>query len=377
LRFKEFEGEWVERRLGEVATFINGRAYKQEELFIDGKYPVLRVGNLFSNSNWYYSDLELGEDKFCYYGDLLYAWSASFGPTIWEGNKTIFHYHIWKVLPKHEIDKKYLFYVLDNQTLKMKTKSSNGFALLHITKGTIENWDVLYPSILEQTKIADFLSLIDERISTQSKIIRELRLLKSVLTKKILSQQLRFKDSDWKKKKLGELVKIYSGQTPSQYTFDVNGKYAYLKVEDLNNSNKYQSESRTFSNQAKGLIDALSVIFPKRGAAIMTNKVRINCNAVLMDTNLMALTPYRNILNHEYLYYIITHEKLFKIADTSSIPQINNKHIIEYTIMMPLISEQINIANFLSKIDEKIELEFSLLTQHENQKKYLLHNMFI
>ena len=84
LRFPEFEkdGEWVKTKLGDSAIFINGRAYKQEELLELGKYRVLRVGNFFTNNNWYYSDLELEEDKYCEDGDLLYAWSASFGPRL-------------------------------------------------------------------------------------------------------------------------------------------------------------------------------------------------------------------------------------------------------------------------------------------------------
>lgn len=53
--------------LGEVCRVINGRAYKQSELLDDGKYRVLRVGNFFSNNSWYYSDLELNEDKYCSY----------------------------------------------------------------------------------------------------------------------------------------------------------------------------------------------------------------------------------------------------------------------------------------------------------------------
>ena len=96
--------------LEQVCRFINGRAYKQPELLSEGKYPVLRVGNFFTNSNWYYSNLELEEDKYCDYGDLLYAWSASFGPRIWDGEKSIYHYHIWKILPKENIIlKKFLY----------------------------------------------------------------------------------------------------------------------------------------------------------------------------------------------------------------------------------------------------------------------------
>lgn len=183
-RFKEFEkdGEWVEKRLGESATFINGRAYKQEELLESGKYRVLRVGNFFTNNNWYYSDLELEENKYCEDGDLLYAWSASFGPRVWRGEKVIYHYHIWKVLPSESISNDFLFVLLDNETERMKTQNANGFALLHITKGTIENWECKIPkSKKEQQKIASCLSSLDALITAQVEKIEQLKLHKKGL----------------------------------------------------------------------------------------------------------------------------------------------------------------------------------------------------
>lgn len=173
LRFKREDGsdyeDWEEKRLDEVATFYNGRAYKQDELLDKGKYTVLRVGNFFTNENWYYSDLELEENKYCNNGDLLYAWSASFGPRIWEGDdRTIYHYHIWKVDFKQNVTKEFLFQILKIETEKMKAAVLNGFALQHITKGAIEKWKCFVPSIPEQQKIADFLSGLDEKIDAVS-----------------------------------------------------------------------------------------------------------------------------------------------------------------------------------------------------------------
>jgi len=183
-RFEEFEkdGEWVETKLGDSAIFINGKAYKQEELLETGKYRVLRVGNFFTNKNWYYSDLELEEDKYCEDGDLLYAWSASFGPRVWRGEKVIYHYHIWKVLPAESISNDFLFVLLDKETEQMKTQNANGFALLHITKGTIESWECSIPeSKLEQQKIASCLSSLDTLITAQAEKIEQLKLHKKGL----------------------------------------------------------------------------------------------------------------------------------------------------------------------------------------------------
>lgn len=92
----KFGAEYKE--LGDVVTFLNGRAYKQSELLNSGKYKVLRVGNFYTNNQWYYSDLELEQNKYCQKGDLLYTWAATIGPQIWDGEKVIYHYHIWKLV---------------------------------------------------------------------------------------------------------------------------------------------------------------------------------------------------------------------------------------------------------------------------------------
>ena len=160
LSFDEGEMEW--KSLGEICTFINGRAYKANELLEIGKYTVLRVGNFFTNENWYYSDLELEEDKYCDNGDLLYAWSASFGPKIWLGEKVIYHYHIWKVIPNLTmVTKKYLFYLLDWDTNALKTKHSNGATMMHITKGAIEKRRLPIPPLKEQERIVTLLDKFD------------------------------------------------------------------------------------------------------------------------------------------------------------------------------------------------------------------------
>lgn len=152
----EIPNEWLWLRNSEVTRFINGRAYKKEELLPNGKYPILRVGNLFSNDQWYYSDLELDEDKYCDSGDLIYAWSASFGPTIWNGAHSIFHYHIWKLDCAKNINKKFLYYSLLEDTSNIKA-NSHGLGFVFVTKKYIENRLIPFPPIEEQQRIVDKL----------------------------------------------------------------------------------------------------------------------------------------------------------------------------------------------------------------------------
>ena len=93
----EIPASWSVCKFCDLCDLLNGRAYSQEELLDSGKYRVLRVGNFFTKNSWYYSDMELEDNKYCYPDDLLFCWSASFGLYIWNDVKTIYHYHIWKI----------------------------------------------------------------------------------------------------------------------------------------------------------------------------------------------------------------------------------------------------------------------------------------
>jgi len=153
---------------------------------------------------------------------------------------------------------------------------------------------------------------------------------------------------DWEAESLGQLVSITSGESPSKYVF-VDSGVPYFKVEQLNNHFKYAEETCYHFTKGK-TVSARSVVFPKRGASILLNKIRIFTQNSFMDTNLMSLTTYEG-LDSEYLYYFLTYEGLESVADTTSIPQINNKHIIPFVIPLPEPEEQTAIANALSDVD--------------------------
>lgn len=157
-------------RFGDICEVLNGRAYKQNELLSSGKYPILRVGNFFSSDRWYYSDMELPENKYCDYEDLLFAWSASFGPKIWDGGKVIYHYHIWKLIPNDDVaDKFYLYYWLQHSVNRL-TAGTHGSVMAHMTKGDMENQSIELPSLQTQKKISSILRTIDEKIHSNEAI---------------------------------------------------------------------------------------------------------------------------------------------------------------------------------------------------------------
>lgn len=159
---------WGKAKLKYYIHLVNGRAYSQPELLSEGKYKVLRVGNFFTNDTWYYSNMELEEDKYCNNGDLLYAWSASFGPYIWNQDRTIYHYHIWKVCYNECMDKMYVYYMLKAIT-NFKLGDIHGSTMVHITMESMNNSIIPIPSLDEQKDIASYLdkkcASIDSSIS--------------------------------------------------------------------------------------------------------------------------------------------------------------------------------------------------------------------
>lgn len=171
---------WRKSALEDNATLLNGRAYKQDELLDSGKYPVLRVGNFFSNRGWYYSDLELDEDKYCDNGDLLYAWSASFGPQIWDGGKVIYHYHIWKVLVGDAYNKQFLCKLLEYTTESLMG-DTHGIAMMHLTKSDMEKTEFIVPPIALQEQFAAFVEQTDKSKLAIQKSLEKLETLKKAL----------------------------------------------------------------------------------------------------------------------------------------------------------------------------------------------------
>lgn len=188
LRFPEFEDgpEWRRQTLGQAARFLNGRAYSKDELLDSGTYRVLRVGNFFTNDHWYYSDLELDEDKYCDNGDLLYAWSASFGPRIWRGERVIYHYHIWKVVEREGIDRGFLYACLDFETQRMRDASARGLGMQHLTKAGIESWEcAIPPDRDEQRRISECLAAADAGVEAQGTFLDSLQRLKRGLLQQL------------------------------------------------------------------------------------------------------------------------------------------------------------------------------------------------
>ena len=378
MRFPKFSGEWKREILNDVCTFHNGRAYKQNELLSDGKYRVLRVGNFFTNDSWYYSDLELDDEKVAVNGDLLYAWSASFGPRFWTGEKVIYHYHIWKIDSFQQVSKEFLFYFLERDTEKIKNEVQGG-TMVHITKGDMEKREILYPSILEQSKIARLLSLLDERIATQNKIIEKLQSLIKGIVDELMTVLLKGKLYPFS----SFYIKAGEGGTPttSVNEYYLGGTIPFIKIEDL--SCKYLTSNKDFITElgmqksSAWLIPSHSVIY-SNGATI--GAISINEYPICTKQGILGIVPNTNI-NVEYLYLLMSSsyfsKEVNRIVTEGTMKTAYLKDINHIKCPLPSMAQQRNITNLTSSIEKKLFVEQELLKLLNIQKQHLLRTMFI
>src|SRR5262249_33169994 len=178
--------------LGSISTLINGRAYSLNEWEASGT-PVIRLQNLTGGEDYYYSKLSLPDRQYCNYGDLLYMWSATFGPHIWKGEKAIYHYHICKVKPRHDdADKGFIYHKLNEVTQGLRQRATNGGTMLHLTKEGMEKLPIsIPPSKNEQTAIASVLSDMDAEITALEVRRDKTRTLKQGMMQELLTGRIR------------------------------------------------------------------------------------------------------------------------------------------------------------------------------------------
>ena len=150
---------WTISTVGEVATYINGRAFKPSEWEQNG-LPIIRIQNLNdSDAPYNYSSATYETKYLVKDGDLLFAWAASLGTYIWNGGNAWLNQHIFKVEPKEFIDKYFLYYSLVNLIAEFY-RQTHGSGMVHITKGKFENTPILIPPLAEQKRIVVVLEKI-------------------------------------------------------------------------------------------------------------------------------------------------------------------------------------------------------------------------
>ena len=343
-------------------TLINGRAYKKSELLNEGT-PVLRIQNLNGGNNWYYSDLMLPEDKYCEKDDLLYAWSATFGPYRYLGEKAIYHYHIWKILPHRSvINKAYAFYALMNITDNVKNKA-HGISMLHITKGGMEDMDVYCPPLPEQKKIAAILDAADAYRQKTKALIEKYDALTQSLFLDMFGDPVT-NPKGWEKvPTIRHCDCIVPGRNkPKSFT----GNIPWITTADLNHLGyTYQSKSSIGLTQSE-ITEVRARIIPQK-SVLMTcvgdlGLTSVNSNDVVMNQQLHAFICHEE-LNNVFLMYNLSFQTpyMLKMASSTTVPYMNKTIANNTPTIVPPLPLQNQFAEHVQKIEaQKAKAQASL-----------------
>ena len=388
LRFPGFTEDWEQRKLESLFT-----KYEDKVNTPSSGYWRLGLRSHCKGTFHTYIDagneLEIAEMNRVKSGNFIlnitFAWERALAVTNDEDQDKLVSHRFPQFKPNNDLVIDFFKHTLTDKRFKhhLELSSPGGAGRNKVLKvADMLKYELLVPSIKEQNEISSFLNHVDYIITLHQRKLDNLKLKKKALLQKLFPKngerypELRFPGftDAWEQRKLGEFVKIISGDAPSTF---ISGNCIYVKVDDLNYSDRIQLSSSNLvnANPKAHLVNKGATIFPKRGAAIMTNKVRIMGKDGYLDTNMMALIPEE--IDKDFLFTFIQKTGLYKIADTSTIPQINNKHIEPYMIQVPSEKEQAYIGVVFEKIDKIITLHQRKLDHLQLQKKALLQQMFV
>ena len=390
IRFQNYEDEWVYSTIGRHISLLNGRAYKQEELLDEGKYRVLRVGNFNTNSKWYYSNLELEDNKYVNKGDLLYLWATNFGPEIWTEEKAIYHYHIWKLeFDKTDINQDYLYIWLESDKNKIQ-QNTNGSTMVHITKNMMEERRISLPSQDEQSAIGSLFRTLDDLLASYKDNLANYQSLKVTMLSKMFPKagqtvpEIRLDgfDGEWELIKLGEFCDLITKGTTAKSQSE-QGKVNFVKVENLKDNEIYPivkiSEEEHLGSLKRSILCEGDILFSIAGTLGRTAIVRNNILPANTNQALAIIRGYK--LDVYFLLVVLSGEVvkdyIRKNPTVGAQPNLSLEQVSSLKIKIPSIEEQQAIGSYFSNLDNLIAAHQEKISQLETLKKKLLQDMFI
>ena len=335
---------WKQRRLGDVLTLLNGRAYKKDELLDQGT-PVLRIQNLNGGDRWYYSNLELPSNKYCDDGDLLFAWSATFGPYIWRGSKCIYHYHIWKIELGPELDKGFAYYLLQDITDAVKA-AGRGISMLHMTKGGMEDWLVYLPPLDEQRRIAGILDQADALRRLRARALDKLNTLGQAIFQEMFGG-----GNDSQIKKLKDVAELINGDRSSNYPSGDEIKHNGILFLSTKNIREWRLDltqaqfisQEKFATLSRGKLQRGDIIITLRGTLGQAAIFDCAHETGFINAQMMIIRP-RAKLGSKYLLDYLAHDRtqyeLNKGQSGSAVKQLTAKQVGELSVVVPTLEQQ-------------------------------------
>ena len=400
LRFPEFQGEWEKCKVSDLLDFYSTNSLSWDQLeygpdnMLNLHYGLIHVGlpTMVDLSKDILPAIKKENEpknfELCKEGDIAFADASE---------------------DTNEVAKAIEFYTLEDKavvcglhTIHGRDKSNKtvvgykGYAfsstafhhqIRRIAQGTkiysisAKNFAECYigiPSKEEQTRIAKLLRLIDERIATQSKLIEDLKKLKSA----IIDYAINSHDTDFAK--FGSLYEMAGeGGTPttSNASFYDNGKIPFIKIDDL--KKKYLTKNKDFITElglqksSAWLVPTRSILF-SNGATI--GEITITTYPVCTKQGILGIVPKPNI-DVEFLYYFMSSsyfkKAVSRIVTEGTMKTVYLKDINNIRCPIPTKEKQLDIAKMPSALNSKIDFEQSILKLFGSQKQYLLRQMFM
>tara|TARA_R110002072_G_scaffold108026_2_gene234630 strand:+ start:22707 stop:23927 length:1221 start_codon:yes stop_codon:yes gene_type:complete len=396
LRFSEFEGVWEENKLGNIASFFKGKGISKSDILEDGKNECIRYGELYTTYNEVITSItsktnisldisilseendviipSSGETQL----DIATASCVLKSGVILGGDLNII---------KSQLNGVFLSYLLNNSKKKDIAKLAQGNSVVHLYNKQLGTLKINIPSLKEQQKIANFLTSIDNQIQALKKKKSLLEQYKKGILQKIFKQELRFKDEDgnafpeWKEKKLGDILVEVNEKTT------VSNQYTILSSTAkglFNQSDYFTRDIASKDNTGYKILRKEQLVFSPQN--LWLGNINVNC-----DFEVGIVSPSYKVFEFNVKltsfnfckYLLFTNRMFYEYAQASEQGASVVRRNLDMSsfkaipIKLPSIKEQSKIANFLSTIDENIELVNTKIEHTKAYKKGLLQQMFV
>lgn len=398
LRFKGFEDEWEEKRIGNFLDFYTTNSLSRENLTYEkGKIKNIHYGDIHmkfpvmldveKNSIPFINNLvdtsKFKCESFCKNGDIIIADASEDYEDIGKAVEIINIGNLKVVAGLHTIlgrdnigitangFKGYMFQ--SNNVRKQIKVLAAGAKVLGISKSNLSNVRVKLPTLQEQKKIADFFSLVDKKIEKQNEKVEVLKTYKKGIMQKIFKQEIRFKDEngqeyhEWEEKKIKDIFNVSAGGDISKdnVSNESSDRFVYpIYSNSLTNDGLYG-----YSDIYKVTGETITVT--GRGSLGIA---KARYNKYFPIVRLLVLTPIIKC-NVKFFEEVINNTNIY--IESTGVPQLTAPQLSNIKVKVPIIDEQIKIGNFLNIIDGKIEKEEEKLEELKSWKKGLLQKMFV
>lgn len=348
LRFPEFTGEWQCKAIEKVAPLQRGFDLPTQNL-VEGIYPVIYSNGILQHHDKYKCEAPgLITGRSGTIGKFTYIDSGFY----WPHNTSLWVTDFCGNCPK------FIYYLY--QTVHIE-QFSTGSGVPTLNRNDVHRYKTSVPTaIVEQEKIAKFLSILDERIVTQNKIIEDLNKLKSAISECI------FNSIKGDVVMLSEICDIVKGKQINGEYLSESGEYYVMNggTEPSGYYSEYNVKANTISISEGGN---------------SCGYVQFNNFPFWSGGHCYSLQNIADIVDNLYLYHYLKskEEAIMKLRIGSGLPNIQKKDLAMFKTIVPLFEQQITISTFLSSLERKAEIEERILNVMQKQKLYLLQQMFI